>query len=142
MFLVHVNYLAVLLCGVLSMIVGSIWYGPLFGKEWMKMVGMTRQKPTKAEKSMMGPKMGMMFVSSLLMAYVLAHFIWYAAPGSVTLVIAVKTAIWAWLGFVLTAYFSKYLFSADKQQPKLLAIETGYYLVTLIGMGVIFGVLR
>ena len=85
----------------------------------------------------------LMFVSLLVMAYVLAHFVWYAAPGSLTLFIAVKTAVWAWLGFVATYALTKFLFNPGKRPPfTLLAIDTGYYLVTLMVMGVIFAVLH
>ena len=88
MFLVHVNYLAVLLCGVAAMIIGYLWYGPLFGKEWRSLVGMTDEKMKKATNSMFS-NYAAMFLSALVMAYVLAHFVWYAAPGSLTLLIAV-----------------------------------------------------
>ena len=141
MFLVHVNYLAVLLSAIASMVMGALWYGPLFGKPWMKMVGMTKDKMAKAKKGM-NQSYGFMFVGSLIMAYVLAHFIWYAAPGSFTVMIAVKTAVWAWLGFIAPAAASKFLFSPDKKPVQLLVIDAGYYLATLIVMGVIFGVLR
>ncbi len=141
MFLVHVNYLAVLLSAVAAMVIGFLWYGPLFGKEWMLLVGLTEAKMAKA-KDQMGQMYGLMFVSSLVMAYVLAHFVWYAAPGSLTLLIAVKTAVWAWLGFVITTQLSKFLFSPDKKPVKLLVIESSYYLVTLIVMGVIFALLK
>jgi hypothetical protein len=37
----NINYWAVLVCGVLSMVIGFVWYGPLFGKKWMEIVGAT-----------------------------------------------------------------------------------------------------
>lgn len=40
-----INAWAVLLMFVSSLVVGSIWYAkPLFGKSWMKMVGLTDKK--------------------------------------------------------------------------------------------------
>lgn len=141
MFLVYVNYLGVLLCAVASMVIGFLWYGPLFGKEWAKMVGMTKEKMAQAQ-SEMSKTYGAMFVCSLVMAYVLAHMIWYAAPGSVTLLIAVKTAVWAWIGFVATTSLSRFLFSPDKKPIKLWVIESSYYLVTLVVMGAILGFMK
>jgi len=138
---VPINYFAVLLCGVASMVLGFLWYGPLFGKEWSKMVGMTAEKMAKAKDSM-GKTYGIMFVSSLIMAYVLDHFIWYAAPGSITVLIGVKTAVWGWLGLIATSSLSRWLFSPDKKPMKLFFIDTGYYLVTLIAMGMILATLR
>lgn len=119
-FLVPVNYLAVLISAVLAMVVGYFWYG---------------RKMTATPKTYT-----IMFISSLVMAYVLAHFIWYAAPGSLTLFISIKTAVWAWLGFVATVSFSRWLFSDEKSwQP--MAVESGYYLVSLVVMGVVFALL-
>jgi len=38
-----VNVLAILVVGVAYMVVGFLWYGPLFAKPWMKLVGMTQE---------------------------------------------------------------------------------------------------
>jgi len=36
----HVNYLAVIVATVTSMIVGFVWYSqPLFGRLWIKIIG-------------------------------------------------------------------------------------------------------
>lgn len=140
-FQVPVNYFAVLLCGISSMIIGFLWYGPLFGKEWMKLAGFTPEKMDQAKKSMT-QSYTLMFLSSLVMAWILFHFIWYAAPGSYTLFISMKVAIYAWIGFVATVSFTKFLFTPDKKPIKLLFIETGYHLVSLIAMGLIFYLLK
>jgi hypothetical protein len=140
-FQVPVNYFAVLLCGISSMIIGYLWYGPFFGKEWTKLVGFTPEKKAKAQKSMQ-QNYTAMFIASLVMADVLFHFIWYAAPGNYTLFISIKTALLAWIGFVATVSYTKFLFSPDRKPIKLLYIETGYQLVSLIAMGVIFYILK
>lgn len=136
-FLVPVNFLAVLVCGVSNMILGFIWYGPLFGKAWEKLMGFTPEKLTQAKKSMQQTYL-VMFVSSLVTAYALFHFIWYAAPGSLTIFISIKTALWAWVGLVVPVSLTKHLFSPDRKPMNLLFIETGYHFVSLILMGVIF----
>lgn len=140
-FLVPINYFAILLCGVAAMVIGYLWYGPLFGKEWMKLVGMTKDKMEKA-KADMPVTYGIMFGSSLVMAYALAHFVWYAAPGSLTLFIAVKTALWAWIGFVATVSLSRFIFAPEKKPYTLLAIDAGYYLAVLVTMAAILFFLR
>jgi hypothetical protein len=35
-----INHLAVLVAIVLQFVIGFLWYGPLFGEAWMKMVGL------------------------------------------------------------------------------------------------------
>jgi len=135
-FLVPVNYFAILICAVVSMLLGYLWYGPLFGKKWENLVGLTAEKKKKAKKTM-PQKYLIMFISSLVMAYILFHFIWYAAPGSVTLFKSLKVAIYSWLGFIATFSLSKFLFSTENQVKSLLFIETGFYLVDLILISVI-----
>lgn len=136
-FQVPVNFLAIIICGIVSMIIGFLWYGPIFGKKWEKLVGLTKERKELAKKSMTNNYL-LMFLSSLVTAYALFHFIWYAAPGSLTLFIAVKTALWGFIGLVLPVSFTKFLFSPDKKPAELLFIETGYHLVTLLSMGVVF----
>ncbi|MDO8488446.1 MAG: DUF1761 family protein [bacterium] len=38
--MVPVNYLAILAAAVLSMVLGFLWFGPLFGQTWMKLMGL------------------------------------------------------------------------------------------------------
>ncbi len=134
---VPVNYLAVLICAIANMILGFLWYGPLYGKEWNKLVGFTAEKMEKAKKSM-NRNYIIMFITSLVTAWILFHFIWYAAPGSLTLLIALKIAVYAWLGFIATTALTKHLFTPDTKPVKLLFIESGYQLASLLLMGVIF----
>lgn len=140
-FQVPVNYFAVLLCGIANMAIGFLWYGPIFGKQWMALVGLTPEKMAKSKKEM-PKKYTLMFLTSLLTAYVLFHFIWYAAPGSYTLFIAIKTALWGWIGFVIPVNVSKFLFTPDRKPIRLLFIETGYYFAALIVMSSIFYFVR
>jgi len=43
---IPINFLAVFGAAIVSMIIGSVWYGPLLGKTWMKEIGMTPKKMT------------------------------------------------------------------------------------------------
>ncbi len=65
--MVHVNYLAVLISAVASMIIGSIWYGPLFGKMYMQIMGMDKLSPEEqtAMKKSMGVSYFLQFIASL-----------------------------------------------------------------------------
>jgi len=40
----NINWLAVLAGGVIYMIVGGIWYGPIAGKAWMAEMGLTEEE--------------------------------------------------------------------------------------------------
>lgn len=128
--LIQVNLLAVLIAAMAAMGIGSIWYGPLFGKTWMKLIGISKDDVNKKEM----PKLyGIMFLASLVEAYVLSHFIHYA--GAVGLVLGAKTGLWAGLGFVATTMIGNYMFA--KRPMKLYYIDAGYALVNLVIMGAI-----
>ncbi len=120
-----INYWAVLVSALASMVVGTLWYGPLFGKPWMAMTGITKESmktmglsPVKA--------MSLGLVNSLVMAYVLGYYA--VALGAVGVTEALVLAFWIWLGFVATAQISGFLW--EGKPLKLFALNTAYSLVT------------
>lgn len=128
--MIIVNLTAVVVAGVSAMVTGSIWYGPLFGKDWMKLSGLKKDDVKKSEM----PKLyGIMFLGSLVEAYILSMFIHYG--GAYTLLNGIKTGVWAWLGFVGTVMLGNYLFA--RKPLKLYFIDAGYALVNLVVMGAI-----
>lgn len=130
--MIQVSWLAVVLAAVAAMVVGSVWYGPLFGTMWMKLVGISKSDINKKEV----PKMyGIMFLGAVVEAYILSHFIHYA--GAVGLILGAKTGLWAWLGFVATTMIGNYMFA--KRPLNLYLIDAGYALVNLVAMGAIIG---
>ena len=44
---IPINYLAVLAAAVSNMVLGFLWYGPLFGKTWSKLMGWGEMTPEK-----------------------------------------------------------------------------------------------
>lgn len=40
----EINWLAVIAGGVIHMVIGGLWYGPIAGKAWMAEVGMTEEE--------------------------------------------------------------------------------------------------
>src|SRR3989338_3739619 len=129
----NLNYLALLACGVAAMVIGYLWYGMMmFGKTWMKEVGITQTDAKDGMKNM--PKTyGLMFVGALVQAYVLSVFIGLA--DAVDYVAAAQVAFWAWLGFVVTIRLSDVLF--EKKSTTLFGINVGYTLITMIVMSAI-----
>ena len=73
---VQVNYWAVFLAAVSTMVVGSIWYAkPVFGKTWMKLVNLDEKKAAAGAVK----ALSLTFVLSLLTAYVLCLL--YTSPS-------------------------------------------------------------
>jgi hypothetical protein len=134
---VQVNYLAVFLAAVSSMVIGSIWYAkPVFGRTWMKLANIKeRDTMTKSDVLTMVATFGL----SLLTAYVLAHVVFLSHHffGHPYLQDAVSTAFWVWLGFVVTRILTHNLF---EQKPTALnMLATGNEFMTIMVMGLIIG---
>lgn len=126
---VDINYLAVLLAAVASMVIGSLWYGPLFGKVFMRAMGMDSMTPEQKESM----KKGMMwsyvaqFVGSLVMIFVLAWFV--GALGNGTMMGALKTAFLGWLGFIVPVKLGDALWGGKKE---IFWLGVGNTLLTLL----------
>ena len=133
----EINYLAVLLAAVVYMIVGSLWYSPLlFAKPWMKLLGISKDKMGNPDSL---PKLLIIsFVCGLVMAYVLSHVI--NAFQATNAVDGAMGGFWMWLGFVATYGLVNTLYAG--KPLKLFYIDTGYYLVSLVLMGMVIAAMR
>ncbi len=136
---VDINWLAVILAAVASMVVGMVWYAKsVFGKKWQALTGVTDEQQKRG-----GTKaIAWSFVLSIIMAYVLAHvtelsrYYFDVSPIEAGL----STAFWLWLGISMTGMVIHALF---EQRPKALTMMTvSSQLVTLLAMGLVIGLVR
>src|SRR3989344_6283871 len=132
-----INYLAVLVAAIASMIIGMMWYSPkgLFGKQWMQLSGFDKlSKQQTAKMQQEGKKsMPIAFVSALVMAYVLSRMV--SVLGATTWMAGAVAGFWLWLGFVATVLLGGVLW--EQKPVKLYYINALHYLVTLAVMGAI-----
>ncbi len=138
---IDVNYLAVFIAGIISMITGFAWYSPfLFGKPWMKVMGYTSGSMKEAQKAM-GKLYGLSFVLTLVTAFVLAHVMSLSKAfyGTSEVSTGLSTAFWMWLGFVMPVQMTGVMFAKEKWP--LFGINTGYQLVSMLLMGLTMGLL-
>lgn len=129
-----INYWAVLGGGIFFVVVGTLWYGPLFGKVWMKITGapvMTKEKLAKAQKEMM-PYYFFQFIFSLITSFVLYYFVQ---------IIGMHVAFWIWLGFAMPQAAGVMWDTEPKYAVKKFLIISGYYLVTLMALGWVFAMI-
>lgn len=115
----------------LSVILGFIWYGPLFGKTWMKLSGMMMPDEKPGFATMIKP-MILSFIGAILMSFVLASSIAFhdAFYGTSGIGSALSIAVLMWLGFIVPVYLN---FSGWEGKPgKLFWINAGYWLVYLL----------
>ncbi len=133
---ISINYWATLVAAISFMGLGALWYSPvLFGKIWMKAIGMSEAELKEASQGM-GMAYGLMFVSALVMSYVLGHMVDYSQ--SVNSVLGAKTGFWIWLGFVAPVTLQSKVF--ENKPWTLWLLNNGYNLTGLIIMGIILSV--
>lgn len=125
--MIEVNFVAVLVAAVAVFIIGALWYGPALGKYWMKLMNFT---PESMKSMSMTPMKAMIFgfIGTVLMTYVLAHFV--AVWGAVDVNGACQLAFWIWLGFFVPVTAGAWLW--EGKSFKLFVFNAAYYLVTLI----------
>lgn len=124
------NWVVIVVAAIAQFVVGWIWYGPLFGKTWMSMMGMSQQSMSREG---MGKTMVLSFVGSLVTAAVLSMLVGWM--GAKTLGAGIAAAFWAWLGFVATVTLGAVLFA--KMSWNLYILNNAYQLVSLAVMGAI-----
>ena len=135
------NLWAVLVCALVDMVFGFLWYSPvLFANPWMKLMGFDPNDKAKVAEMQKGagPSYAMSLVASILSAAVLSKIITISTVNSP--LYGMKIAFAVWLGFVTTVQLTGALFS--KQPARLYAINTGYQLVCYLAMGAILGAWR
>ena len=127
-----VNYLAVVVAAVVSFVIGWLWYGPVFGKQWMAMMGYTKESMASMKmKPMTAMVLG--FVSSLVMAYALAIFasVWMYDG----LYGAFKLAFWVWLGFTAMVSLGSVLW--ENRSWNLYLFNAAYQFVSIFAMAIV-----
>lgn len=130
---VSINYIAVLVAAVATMVIGSVYYAPpVLGRAWMKLVGKNADDVRKG----MWMSMFWMFVAALVESFILAHFVGYTNAG--TWMDGAVTGFWLWIGFVVTTMFADYNYAGKSK--KLYLIQIGYHLISLLVMGGILAV--
>lgn len=139
-----INWLAVLIAGISSFVVGGIWYSPgLFGKAWMKDNNFTEEQIKKGGNK--GKIFGFTLVFSLLMAANLAMFL--ATPENCVPQCAPQPDItWgATAGFLagVWTFCAIAIHSLFELKPWRLIFINGFYsVVALTLMGAIIGAWR
>jgi surface polysaccharide O-acyltransferase-like enzyme len=135
-----VNYLAVLVTGVLIFMLGGLWYSPvMFTKRWIALQGKTMDQMKMEASTANMPLMYLQaLVTSLLIAYVMAAIVPRFAPGN--WMAGLHIAFFCWLGFAGATSYVSYLFSGRSKQ--LWLIDSGYNLVSFLIAGAILAVWR
>jgi len=126
-----INWLAVIVGVVVSNALGFLWYGPLFGNAWMRMIGKRREE-IQSEPSMYIITM----VASAITMVVLAVIV--RAMGSANLLEGALAGAVTWLGIGATATFVYTTFEGPP--TNVWALNGAYQLVVYVVMGALFAI--
>ncbi len=132
----HLNYLAVLVSGVIMFVMGALWYSPmLFARPWMALLGKSEEELKSSAKPI---NYLFAFLCALASAYVLAVLL-ALIPGA-TVATGLCLGALCWFGFAGATSLMHAIFSA--RPFGLWAIDTGYSLATFLVAGVILALWR
>ncbi|MEK6629091.1 MAG: DUF1761 domain-containing protein [Bdellovibrionota bacterium] len=141
-----INYYAIITSVVVGMVLGFLWYGPLFGKSWAQAMGFASD--FKPDSKKMAQAMVLQALGLLLMSYVLAHSgqVWRPSvwgvgvdEGSVFMW-GFMSAFFTWIGFYIPMQFSKVAW--ENRPWKLFFINIGHDFVILFSISMILAMWR
>jgi hypothetical protein len=131
----ELNWIAILAATVICFIVGAVWYGFLFAKQWMKYANLSKDgdKNTPYGVFLIPP------TAALISTIIIAHtgYITHVFYGINFLTATLTSAIILWLGFSFTTLVVNNVFESRPWQ--LLVINSGYTLVLAIAAGLTIG---
>lgn len=129
------NWAAVVVSALSAFAIGGLWYGPLFGKAWQALSGLS---DADIQQGHPGKIYGGAFVLTLVAAFGIGMVLQlHPAPD---LGLGLKVGILIGLAFVATSFGINYLFAA--KPLRLYLIDAGYMVVLMTVMGAILGAWR
>ena len=129
--MVHINYFAVLACAILSMVIGAIWYGPLFGRIWSKMSGVDPDD-LEAIKKLQKAARPMYLIQFILTLFQVFVFAWYAA--SIPSISVFSNAMLIWGAFIIPIVAGNAMWNNDSKDTAFARffIQAGYQLILFV----------
>jgi Protein of unknown function (DUF1761) len=130
----YINHIAVLVCAVMSLVIGGLWWSPLmFAKSWQREVGLTDDQLKQMNPAKI---FGLTFVLAYLASYNLAFFL--GAPGTTWqwgIAAGLLSAFWAIAMYLIISLF-------EQRTLRHMLINVGYIGVYFAVIGFILGIWR
>lgn len=131
----YINHIAVLVCAVMSLVIGGVWWSSImFAKAWQRENGLTDEQLANISPL---KNFGLSFLLAWLMSYNLAFFL--GAPGT-TWQWGLTAGLLAGVGWVIPMFIVIALF--EQRSFKYIAINCGYIAVYFAVIGFILGIWR
>jgi len=125
----EINLLAIALSGVASIIIGGLWYGPLFGKAWMNIVTKINKNLKKKQKGV-ARSLGISVLGAMALAVVLNLILVMA--NAKTLFQGIHVGFFVWLGIAVVLRLNGVLF--EKRPFKLFMINASFDLILILAI--------
>jgi hypothetical protein len=132
--LILVNWWAILVSVIAVMIVGGLWYGPLFGARWAQGMGMDMSQ--KPDPKVMKRAFALQIFGAFLTAYVLTHTVnvwrptaWSLDGDGSSFSYGFFGGFFVWLGFYVPMQLSKVAW--ENRPWTVFLINTGHDFVNL-----------
>jgi hypothetical protein len=135
---VKINYLAVIVAAIIHFMIGGLWYGLIFGNKFIELIGWSPEKLQQVGNQNHTKEYVFAFLSSLVLVYILCHFIQYT--NARTAFAGIQTAFWLWLGFVATTQLATVVF--EERNVGLYLLNISYQLVACMITGALLAVWR
>jgi hypothetical protein len=133
---ITINYWAIATGAVMSMIIGAIWYGPLFGRKWAELLGADLSDPESKKKMQKtaAPLYIVQFGMTLFQVLVLAHLV-----ADTRLAGGIERSLWIWAAFVIPTLAGAVMWTNERGKLKWarFLIQGGYQLILFIVFGVL-----
>jgi hypothetical protein len=134
MYFLEVNVLALLVAAVIQWVLGWLWFGVLFKKDWTSLV----PKQGGASSSPAGV-MALIFITNIILSFALVKVL-AILPGGMTWVRGSLVGAICGLGFVVPPMFAQHI---SEQRPfKLFGINALYWLIAMYLAGGVLAIWR
>ena len=127
------NWLSIIIAVVAVQVIGFLWYGPLFGKQWMTAIGKTPEEQAAAG-GQVGPAVAVGVVMTLVRAIILALLIGLSATPDVGwgIKIGLMLAAVTISGIIMTHQY-------EQRPGSLTVVNSGFEIALWVVMGAIIG---
>ena len=131
-----INYPLLFIAALIPVVVGMLWYSRfLFGKRWMQLENITPEMEESLKKQPMAKKIVVSYLTYLFISYALMVLVNYLVIAAI--MPAITLAIVIWLGFMVPAAISDYVWSPNRKAWGVYYIHIGYFLVSVVLMSLV-----